>query len=84
MNPASLLSSMSPVPKMAIETAMNKEMFSGNPISWGEDQVQPEDLPRYLAKNTGIGGNIYDAVTGKKSPGEALLHLFNPMYEIQE
>lgn len=92
LDPKSLLGSMSPVPKIAIETGMNKEFFTGNPISYGEDSVQPADLPRYLAGQTGVGKNIYDMIgsmingteDGEKSIPEQLLHLFNPIYKIKE
>lgn len=82
LNPMSLIGSMAPVPKIALETYMNKQFFTGKPITYGQNSVDPADLPGYLSKQFGVTGNIYDAVSGKRSPGEALVNYLNPIYGI--
>jgi hypothetical protein len=84
LNPLSFLSSISPVPKMGTEIAMNRKFFTQKPISYGEDSTQVEDLPEYFAKNFGITGNLWDAATGKKGIGESLVNSVNPIYGVQE
>jgi hypothetical protein len=84
LDPSSQLGSMNPALKMFLETQMNRKFFTNKPITYGNDDVSPEDLPEYFAKNFGITGNLYDAATGKKNVGEALINLFNPIYGIQE
>lgn len=82
LNPLSMLGSTNPAAQIPIETYMNKTMFTGKPISYGSPTVQPQDIPAYLASKSGIGGNIYDAVTGKKSIAESLMNLLNPISKI--
>jgi hypothetical protein len=84
LNPLSLLGSMAPVPKMLLETQQNKQFFNDRPITYGQDTVDPADLPEYFAKQFGVTGNVYDAVSGKKTPGEALINYLNPIYATQE
>jgi hypothetical protein len=77
LNPTQELGSMNPVAKMILEMSMNKQFFTGNAISYGSKTVQPKDAPSYLAKNLGIAGNLYDLLSGAKSPqltGVNLLH----------
>jgi hypothetical protein len=83
LHPLSFLSSIAPVPKMTMEIAMNKKMFTKKPISYGHDNVQAEDLPEYFSKNFGITGNIYDIITGNKGIGESGVNLVNPIYGVQ-
>jgi hypothetical protein len=61
---------------------MNKKFFTGAPISYGSQQVQPSDLPSYLASNLGIGGNIYDFLSGKKGAGESLVNLLGSISKV--
>lgn len=75
--------SLTPAAKAPIEWMMNKKMFNGLPISYGEQDAQMKDLPSYLAHNLGIVGNGYDLVTGKDSISEALKKLFNTSYKVQ-
>jgi hypothetical protein len=83
-DPLSYLSSIAPVPQMAIEGKMNKTMFTGAPISYGEDSVQAKDIPSYLASKFGITNNIKEVATGEKTFGEFLHNLLNPITEVKE
>lgn len=77
LNPTQELGSMNPTAKMILEMALNRQFFTGSPISYGSNTVQAKDVPSYLAKNFGIAGNLYDMLSGKKSPaltGVNLLH----------
>lgn len=82
LNPKQFLGSTTPAAKIPLELAMNKKLFSGRPISYGEDNVQPEDLPEYLFSNLGIGGNAYDAFSGDRSIGESIINLFKNVSKI--
>lgn len=84
IDPLSYLGSMAPVPRMLIEGQMNKTMFTGAPISYGENDVQSKDIPGYLARNFGITNNIQEVATGEKTFGEFLHNLLNPIYEVKE
>ena len=83
LHPLSFLSSIAPVPKMGLEIAQNKKIFTGKPITYGEDGVAPEDLPEYFAKNFGITGNAYDWASGNKGTGESFINLLNPVSEVR-
>lgn len=83
--PLSALGSMNPFAKMMIETQMNKSMFTGNPITYGQDNVAPEDFVGYLAKNFGIVGNAYNmAFNEDTSFLEELANLFKSSTKIRE
>lgn len=84
LNPKQFLGSMTPVGKVPLELSMNKKLFSGRPISYGEDSVQPEDVPEYLFSNLGIGGNAYDAFSGDRSIGESIVNLFKNVSKINQ
>lgn len=79
-----LISSMNPLAGGIIETNMNKNLFTKNPITYGQDEMAPEDFPRYLASKLGIVDNISDAATGEKDPLEALINLFKPISKVRE
>lgn len=84
VNPRQALGSLNPMFKIPIELATNTKLFTGNPISYGSNDVKPEDIPEYLAQNFGITGNIYDAASGKKNIIEALVNLLNPISKINK
>lgn len=82
LNPREFASGTTPAIKMPIELLMNKKFYTGKPISYGEDNVQAEDLLQYIISNMGIGGNAYDAASGKKGVGESIINLFSPISKI--
>jgi hypothetical protein len=81
-NPAQFLGSLNPALKMGGELSLNKKFYTGKPISYGSDNVQSKDVPQYLASNLGIGGNIYDLVSGRKTPTESAVNFFKTMTKI--
>jgi hypothetical protein len=81
-HPSQFLGSMNPALKMLGEMTMNKKFYTGKPISYGSNSLQSKDVPQYLASNLGIGGNIYDLLSGRKGAGESLVNLFNPVTKI--
>lgn len=82
LNPRQFLGSLTPAGKVPLELTMNKKLFTGKPISYGEDNVQSEDLPQYIMSNLGIGGNAYDAFSGDRSIGESIINLFKNVTKI--
>lgn len=82
VNPAQTLGSMSPIPKMVLEMAMNKKFYTGKPISYGSSSTKPEDVPSYLASNMGILGNLYDLISGKKGGGESLANFLHSVNKV--
>lgn len=89
MHPEQFLGSMNPLPKMILESAFNKELYTGNPISYGSKTVQPKDIPAYVAKNFGITGTFSDllqsfAGTNNKTPAEVVDNYANPMSKINQ
>lgn len=83
-NPRNVLSSIHPAAQMGIELPMNQTLFTGDPISYGSDNVQEEDILRYLASKLGVAKNIYQSVDGSKTPGESLVNFFNPITKVNE
>jgi hypothetical protein len=83
-NPGQLLGSLTPALKMPLEMYMNKKMFTNKPISYGSDSLQPQDILPYLMSNLGVGGNIYDAASGRKGILESLANLFLPVSKISK
>ena len=81
LDPLSMLGSLNPAIKMPLEAVTNRKLLTGQPISYGEDKVQAEDLPAYTFSNLGILNDLYKASTGEKSVGESLLNLLKPTYE---
>lgn len=82
LNPLSIMSSSNPALKIPLEVYMNQKMYTKKPISYGSDNIQAEDLPDYLASNTGIGNNIYQMLKGEKSVPESILNIFKPVTKI--
>jgi hypothetical protein len=76
------LGSLNPALKMGAEMTTNKKFYTGKPISYGSNNVQAKDVPQYLASNLGIGGNIYDLLSGRKTPTESAVNLFKTMTKI--
>lgn len=83
-NPASFLGSTNPALKMTGEMALNKKFFTGAPISYGSDDVMPEDIIPYLMSNLGVGNDMYKASTGETSIAEFLANLFKSTTEVRE
>jgi hypothetical protein len=81
-NPGQFLGSLNPALKMYGEMSLNKKFYTGKPISYGSDELQAEDVPQYVASNLGIGGNLYDLLSGRKGVGESAFNLFNPVTKI--
>lgn len=86
-NPLGLISSLNPVAKMGIEMAANKNLYTGKPISYGEQKIQAKDIPAYVAKNFGVAGDIGSLVgsmfgQGNKTPTEILTNYLNPESKI--
>lgn len=82
LNPSQLMGSLTPSVKMPIEMALNKKFFTGKPISYGSSSLQPKDVPSYVASNLGIGGNMFDAVGGNKTPLESLVNFFHSISKV--
>lgn len=85
-DPAALLGSMNPVFKMGIETAMNKQFYNGQPISYGtkDNAILPEDLFRYLMRQGGVTGNLYDAGAQRRTLPESIVNYVNPISRVKE
>jgi hypothetical protein len=81
-HPGQFLGSLNPALKMGLESMANKKFYTGKPISYGSNSVQAKDVPQYLASNLGIGGNIYDLVSGRKTPTESAVNFFKTMTKI--
>jgi hypothetical protein len=81
-HPGQFLGSLNPALKMGLESIANKKFYTGKPISYGSNSVQAKDVPQYLASNLGIGGNIYDLVSGRKTPTESAVNFFKTMTKI--
>ena len=81
-HPGQFLGSLNPALKMGAEMTANKKFYTGKPISYGSNSVQAKDVPQYLASNLGIGGNIYDLVSGRKTPTESAVNFFKTMTKI--
>jgi hypothetical protein len=81
-HPGQFLGSLNPALKMGAEMTANKKFYTGKPISYGSNSVQAKDVPQYLASNLGIGGNIYDLLSGRKTPTESAVNLFKTMTKI--
>ena len=79
-----MLGSTAPWLKMPLEYTANRNLYTGQPLTYGQNEASPEDLPAYLAKNFGITGNIYDAATGKKSIGESIINYIKNISEARE
>jgi hypothetical protein len=82
LNPSELLGSMTPVAKVPIEMSLNKKFYTDKPISYGSDTIQPTDILPYLASNLGIGGNMFDAMSGKKSIPESLVNFLHSITKV--
>lgn len=77
MHPVQFLSSLTPAIRMPIEMATNRQLYTGNPISYGKNTLQAADVPNYVAKNFGIAGNANDFIqaiagTNKKTVPEVI------------
>lgn len=83
-DPLSLLGSMSPWAKIPIEMKMNKQFFTGKPITYGSDTIAAEDIPAYLLKQGGVTSSISDPATGKKSAWESLINYLNPVSQVKQ
>jgi hypothetical protein len=81
-HPGQFLGSLNPALKIGLESMANKKFYTGKPISYGSNSVQAKDVPQYLASNLGIGGNIYDLVSGRKTPTESAVNFFKTMTKI--
>ena len=85
VNPRSFLSSATPALKMPLEIMMNKKMYTGNPISYGSDEVQGEDMLDYIMSNLGVGNNAYKAATdSEKTTFENIMGMLRPVSKIRE
>lgn len=85
LNPKQLLSSTTPALRMPLEVAYNKKTFTGNPISYGSDNVQAEDMLGYIMSNLGVGNNAYKAFTDEEtSTFEHIMGMLKPVSKIRE
>jgi hypothetical protein len=82
LNPMDSLGSLTPAIKMPIEMKTNKSLFTGNPISYGSNELQNEDMLSYIMSNLGIGNNVYQGVTGDKSAFEKIMSVIKPVSRV--
>lgn len=82
LDPTKFASLTTPVMKIPLELWANKQFYTDNPISYGSQSVQPQDVPEYLANNFGIAGDLAKILSGKRTPTEALVNMFNPITRI--
>ena len=83
-NQRNVASSLHPLIASYFELLTNKKLYTGNPISYGEKDVQPEDLPRYIASKLGVVGKTYNTLTSDdpKEFLENLTKFFLPISKI--
>jgi methionine salvage enolase-phosphatase E1 len=84
LNPKQFLSSTTPAVKMPLEVNFNRKIYTGNPISYGSDSVQSEDMLDYIMSNLGVGNNAYQAATGDKTAFENIMGMLRPVSKIRE
>lgn len=87
MHPLQFLSSVNPAIRIPIEMATNRQLYTGNPISYGSNTLQAKDIPSYVAKNFGIAGNVNDLIqstagTNNKTVPEVIDNYLKSMSKI--
>jgi hypothetical protein len=81
-DPLSFLGSTNPALKMPLEMKTNKKLYTGKPISYGSNELQPEDIIPYLMSNLGVGKNAYDVASGDSSLLEAIANMIKSTSKI--